>query len=69
VRRWLRLLPLAALTLALTWSGARASGDTAPTPQVEAPDTTAPALPPAIATGAPARAPSPDFAFTNLRRF
>jgi hypothetical protein len=68
VRRWLRLLPLAALTLGLTWSGARASGDEPTTPQVEATQAPALALPPVIA-GRPARTQSPDFAFTNVRRF
>jgi hypothetical protein len=68
VRRWFRLLPLAALTLGLTWSGARASGDTSPAPQVEAPSAPAPTLAPVIATGK-RTASAPVFGFTNLRRF
>ncbi len=74
MRRWLRLLPLAALTLGSTWSGARASSETPADSHVEVPATPALEHRPAVDHARPARLPSAasprgEFAFTPLRRW
>ena len=68
VRTWLRVLPLVALTLGLTWSGGRASADDI-APAVASDLPPAPQLPAEIVAEAPQAAADPDFRFTSVRRF